>query len=181
MVANLSTLIEEQIKSPSPIRQIMKMADKQNIINMGLDPEEFISFGGGWVNHTSPELYRKAYIDICNDRDLFHKSGGYSTTLGELECRRQICRFEKELFDVDLTEDNMIIGLGGTQLMHDLIRTIADPGDSVMFLDPNYPNYMGQIKFVLGDTKLILLKALDNENWSYMSNMEETIENFKKL
>jgi hypothetical protein len=47
----LSSLVKEQISRPSPIRQIMKMAERQNIIAMGLDPAQVISFGGGWVNH----------------------------------------------------------------------------------------------------------------------------------
>ena len=77
---------------------------------MGLDPDEFISFGGGWVNHPAPEAYREAYVEICKNREAFHKSGGYSATLGELECRRQICEFEKELFNVCVSEENIIIG-----------------------------------------------------------------------
>jgi aspartate/methionine/tyrosine aminotransferase len=159
----------------------MKMAEKQNIINMGLDPDEFISFGGGWVNHPAPEAYRKAYVEICKNREIFHKSGGYSTTLGELECRRQICEFEKELFNVSVAEENIIIGLGGTQLVHDLFRTISDPQDSIMFLDPTYPNYMGQLKFVLKNPKIIYLKALDEKNWSYLPDLQERIEEFKDL
>lgn len=181
MKAKLSDLIQEQIKSPSPIRQIMKMADKQNIINMGLDPDEFISFGGGWVNHPAPEAYREAYMEICKNQEVFHKSGGYSTTLGELECRRQICEFEKELFNVNVSEENIIIGLGGTQLMHDLFRTISDPQDSIMFLDPTYPNYMGQLKFVLKNPKIVYLKSLDEKNWSYLPDLQERIEEFKDL
>jgi aspartate/methionine/tyrosine aminotransferase len=179
--AKLSDLIQEQIKSPSPIRQIMKMAEKQNIINMGLDPDEFISFGGGWVNHPAPEAYREAYVEICKNKKAFHKSGGYSTTLGELECRRQISEFEKELFNVSVFEENIIIGLGGTQLMHDLFRTISDPQDSIMFLDPTYPNYMGQLRFVLKNPKIVYLKALDEKNWSYLPDLEERIEEFKDL
>ena len=47
----LSTLVQAQLGAPSPIRQIMKMAERQNILAMGLDPDQVISFGGGWVNH----------------------------------------------------------------------------------------------------------------------------------
>ncbi len=181
MKANLSKLIQEQIKTPSPIRQIMKMAERQNIINLGLDPEEFISFGGGWVNHITPESYRKSYIEICEDKELFHKSGGYSTTIGELECRRQICNFEKELFNLRLSEDNIIVGLGSTQLMHDLFITITDPGDSIMLLDPTYPNYFGQIKFTLRNSKTIFLETLNKKDWIFIPDLHKTIEDFQNL
>jgi len=179
--ANLSKLIQEQFKTPSPIRQIMKMAERQNIINLGLDPKELISFGGGWVNHFTPESYRKSYLEICDDKELFHNSGGYSATIGELECRRQICNFEKELFNVRLFEDNVIIGLGSTQLMHDLFITISDPGDSIMLLDPTYPNYFGQIKFTLRNSKTIFLEGLDKESWTFIPDLNKTIEDFQDL
>ncbi len=78
----------------------MKMAERQNILAMGLDPAQVISFGGGWVNHSAPDEFRQAYESIVSDADLFHKSGGYTATLGDMECREQIARFEEHLFGV---------------------------------------------------------------------------------
>ena len=46
----------------------MKMAERQNIVAMGLNPEDVISFGGGWVNHPAPEPLRQAYVDIVARR-----------------------------------------------------------------------------------------------------------------
>ena len=148
----LSALVRDQISRPSPIRQIMKMAEPQNIRAMGLDPAQVISFGGGWVNHEAPEEFRQAYQSVVNDADIFHKSGAYTATLGDSECREQIARFEEHLFGVPrLGAENIAIGLGSTQLTHDLFRTLLDPGDTVMLLDPTYANYEGQLAFsVLG-------------------------------
>jgi hypothetical protein len=73
----LSSLVREQINRPSPIRQIMKMAERQNIVAMGLDPAQVISFGGGWVNHSAPEEFRQAYESVVADADLFlHRDAG---------------------------------------------------------------------------------------------------------
>jgi hypothetical protein len=69
----LSSLVREQIAQPSPIRQIMKMAERQNILAMGLDPTHVISFGGGWVNHPAPEALREAYREVVSDPELFHR------------------------------------------------------------------------------------------------------------
>ena len=52
----LSRLVREQLARPSPIRQIMKMVERQNMVAMGLKPEDVISFassrwpvaGGQW-------------------------------------------------------------------------------------------------------------------------------------
>jgi len=166
---SLSALVREQIAKPSPIRQIMKMAERQNIVAMGLDPASVISFGGGWVNHAAPEEFREAYQAIVSDKDLFHKSGGYTATLGDLECREQIARFEEHIFGVPrLGPEHIAIGMGSTQLTHDLFRTLLDPGDTVMLLDPTYANYEGQLAFAAPGVKVVRLRVLDPQTWSYL-------------
>src|SRR5262245_60241734 len=97
---SLSRLVRDQLARPSPIRQIMKMAERQNILAMGLRPEDVISFGGGWVNHPAPEPLRRAYQTVAEDVASFHQSGGYTATLGDGECREQLARFERHLFGV---------------------------------------------------------------------------------
>jgi aminotransferase len=180
----LSSLVREQISRPSPIRQIMKMAERQNIIAMGLDPAAVISFGGGWVNHEAPEEFRQAYQAVAGDADLFHKSGAYTATLGDGECREQIARFEADLFGVqNLGAEHIAIGLGSTQLTHDLFRTLLDPGDTVMLLDPTYANYEGQLAFSVPGIKVVRLRVLDPGTWSYLpeSDPAGTAREFSRL
>ena len=166
---SLSTLVREQIARPSPIRQIMKMAERQNIVAMGLDPAQVISFGGGWVNHEAPEAFRQAYQAIVSDPDLFHQSGGYTATLGDMDCREQIAKFEAHVFGVPrLGPEHIAIGMGSTQLTHDLFRTLLDAGDTVMLLDPTYANYEGQLAFAAAGIKVVRLRVLDPETWSYL-------------
>ena len=180
----LSSLVREQISRPSPIRQIMKMAERQNILAMGLDPAQVISFGGGWVNHEAPDEFRKAYESVAADTELFHKSGAYTATLGDMECREQIARFEEHLFGVPrLGPEHIAIGLGSTQLTHDLFRTLLDPGDTVLLLDPTYANYEGQLAFAVPGVKIVRLRVLDPHSWSYLpdSDPEGTAREFARL
>jgi len=178
----LSDIIQDQVSKPSPIRQIMKMADRQNIINMGLDPDDIISFGGGWVNHPAPDEMRVAYIDLCNDRDQFHKSGGYSPTPGDPECRKLLARYEREIFGLkEFDEKNVIIGQSSTQITHDMFITIANPGDTILMLDPTYANYPGQIAFALPGSKIELFNVLDTETWSYVPDVQAKIDEFTEL
>ena len=171
----LSSLVRDQISRPSPIRQIMKMAERQNILAMGLDPAQVISFGGGWVNHEAPEEFRQAYQDVAADASLFHKSGAYTATLGDSDCREQIARFEQELFGVqNLGGEHIAIGLGSTQLTHDLFRALLDPGDTVMLLDPTYANYEGQLAFSVPGVKIVRLRVLDPASWSYLPESDPT-------
>ncbi|MGD9905226.1 MAG: pyridoxal phosphate-dependent aminotransferase [Vicinamibacterales bacterium] len=164
----LSSLVQSQLGTPSPIRQIMKMAERKNILAMGLDPDDVISFGGGWVNHEAPEAFRQAYQDIVNDPETFHRSGAYTATLGDLACREQIARFDAHLFAVPrLGPEHVAIGLGSSQITRDLFTTLLDPGDAVMLLDPTYANYEGQIGFVAPGARIVRLPVVDAATWTY--------------
>ena len=180
----LSSLVRSQLSSPSPIRQIMKMAERQNIIAMGLNPDEVISFGGGWVNHEAPEEFRQAYVEVVSDPALFHKSGGYTATLGDLACREQIARFEAALFGVPrLGAEHIAIGMGSTQLTHDLFRTLVDPGDTVLLLDPTYANYEGQLAFAAPGARIVRLPVIDPATWRYLpeTDPEGVTREFRRL
>jgi aminotransferase len=162
----------------------MKMAERQNILAMGLNPDDVISFGGGWVNHAAPEGFRRAYAEIVADESLFHKSGGYTATLGEMDCREQIARFEQHVFGVPrLGPQHIAIGLGSTQLTHDLFRTLLDPGDTVLLLDPTYANYEGQLAFAAPGVKIVRLPVLEAQTWQYrpLSDPDATLADFHRL
>lgn len=180
----LSALVQARISRPSPIRQIMKMAERQNIVAMGLDPGAVISFGGGWVNHPAPEAFREAYQEVVTDQALFHKTGGYTATLGDMECREQIARFESHLFGMPrIGAEHIAIGLGSTQLTHDLFRTLLNPGDTVMLLDPTYANYEGQLALAIPGVNIVRLRVLDPDTWDYLPETapERTIADFEAL
>lgn len=178
----LSSLVQEQIKTPSPIRQIMKMASREHIINIGLNPDDVISFGGGWVNHFSPKEFQEKYIEICKSKKEFHKSGGYSPTLGLDECRRMVVEFEKKIFEMkNLSVNNIIIGQSSTQITHDVLITLAEPNDNILLLDPTYANYKGQIAYTLPNSKIKYLKVLNSNTWEYLEDINEKIEEFKEI
>jgi aspartate/methionine/tyrosine aminotransferase len=180
----LSRLVQEQIRRPSPIRQIMKMAERQNIVAMGLDPDDVISFGGGWVNHAAPEGLREAYVATASDPALFHKSGGYTATLGDLECREQLAAFERHLFGVGtLGPEHIAVGAGSTQLTHDLFRTLLDPGDTVLLMDPTYANYEGQLAFAVPGITIVRLPLMDAASWTYwpVADPDRSIRDFERV
>jgi aminotransferase len=179
----LSKLVLQQMAHPSPIRHIMKMAERQNILALGLNPDEVISFGGGWVNHAAPESLRRAYAEIAADPEAFHRSGGYTATLGDTACREQLTRFESHLFGVSrLKPEHVAIGAGSTQLTHDLFRAVLDPGDTVMLMDPTYANYEGQLAFAVPGVRIARVPLLDPQTWSYtpVADVSRAIDEFRR-
>ncbi len=181
-VPELADLIKRQMSRPNPIREIMKMADRRNIINMGLNPDEVISYSGGWVNHDAPDALRQTYVRLCGDHVAFHKSGGYTATIGDYSCREAIAGYEREIFGAaGIKAENIIIGQSSTQITHDMLRTLANPDSTIMLLDPTYANYPGQINFALPGAKITTLRVFEPETWEYIPDAEKTIEQFREI
>ena len=179
---NLSTLVDETLAGLSPIQSIMKVADPKNIRKMGLEPEEVISFGGGWCNHRAPDGLRDIYREICADAAAFHSSGRYSAIVGNYEFRERLCDFERAIFSVgELHPENICVGHSATQLFHDILRVLCDPGDGIALLDPTYVNYFNAIKCALPGSKVHFLPALDPDSWEYMADPEKPLEELKSL
>ena len=157
---------------PSPIKAIMNYGDPQYIQKSGINPDELISFAGGWSNHAAPENLRKAYESILSDPKLFHFSGSYSTSIGDKEFRNALCKFEKHLYDMDINEKQIAVGLGSTQLTNDLFSVLLDPDDKVLLLDPSYSNYPEQLSRGNGIVSILRFSVIDEDKWEYIADQK---------
>jgi len=163
-------------KKISPVRQIMNHADPEYIRKQGVNPDKLISMAGGWVNHEAPEELRKAYESIVTDKKLFHISGKYSPTLGDIEFKKAVCKFEKKLYGINITEKQIAVGTGSTQLATNLFTVLLDPGDKILLLDPSYCNYPTQILTDLPDVEILRFSVVDEDTWEYKA--DERAEEF---
>jgi LL-diaminopimelate aminotransferase len=177
----LSKLVTTALGGLSPIQTIMKMAEPNHIIELGLDPSTVISFGGGWCNHSAPESLRNIYQQIASDKKSFHKSGRYSPIVGNSFCREQLAQFEQKIYHVHSIQDqNIILGHSSTQLFHDLLRVLANPADTLCLLDPTYANYENAIRASLPTSKIQFISALNPETWTYLTEPEKSLEQLKQ-
>lgn len=179
---NLSDTIKDGYIKQSPIRKIMEVADPKNIVKLGLNPDDIISFAGGWVNHEAPEGLREEYKKIVNDKNLFHRMGGYSPTEGDFEFRTIIAEMDKEIYDnPNLTADNIIVGQSSTQLLFGLFITLLNPKDRVLVFDPTYANYLEQIHVCQEKESIITLKVFDEESWTFMRDENKILSSLKEI
>lgn len=180
MNLELSRLVEDELSGLSPIQTIMKMAEERNIIKMGLKPENVISFGGGWCNHKAPDELRNIYRKISEDENLFHKTGRYSSIIGDYKLREQICFFENKIYNMSLLNpDNVLLGQSSTQLFHDLLRVLCNPLDTIGFLDPTYANYFNAVKCAVPKSKMVFIPALETKEWNYLPKPQDSLESLK--
>ena len=163
----------------SPIRRIMEMASPANLVKMGLDPNDVISFAGGWVNHQAPEELRQEYINIAQDRNLFHKTGAYSPSDGSLEMKKALLDFNSQIFGIhSSSEENIIVGANSTQLAFSLFKVLLNSEDKIALLDPAYANYPEQIEMSV-NTEIVHFPVFDAEKWTFAEDENKLAADFE--
>lgn len=179
MDVKLSRRGSELFRNVSPVSEIMYFTNPARLLNHGIDPSELISFGGGWVNHPSPEPLRKIYQEICNDEDKFHFSGGYSPANGEEFFKKAVIKFENQLFGMTgLNPENIAAGQSSTELTFNLLSVLLDKDDKICLLDPSYCNYPMQI--TTGSmAKIIRFPVINFADFEYIANKPGTISAFR--
>jgi aspartate/methionine/tyrosine aminotransferase len=166
----------------SPIREILKLADRQSIIRLGLDPDDIISFAGGWVNHSAPEALRAQYQRVADDVGLFHELGAYSPTRGLPELREALVRVDQVLYGTEgLSDEHVLVGQSSTQLTHSLFMALLDPGDRVLLFDPSYANYGPQLGFGPEGIEIVRLPVFDTDTWSFMPDLDALLRAFDEI
>lgn len=164
----------------SPIRRIMEMASPANLVKMGLNSDDVISFAGGWVNHEAPEELRQEYIDIASDRNLFHKTGAYSPSDGSPELKKALLDFNAQFFGShSSSEENIIIGANSTQLTFSLFKVLLNPDDKLVLLDPAYANYPEQVQNALNTKNIVTFPVFDAEKWAFAEDEQKLAADFE--
>ncbi len=166
----------------SPIREIMKLADRRNIEAMGLDPDDVISFAGGWVNHRAPEALRQEYGRVADDPRLFHELGAYSPTRGLPRLRDSLLAVDRALYGTEgLADEHLLVGGSSTQLTHTLFTALLDPGDRVVLFDPSYANYGPQLDLAPAGLEVVWLPVFDTDGWAYMPDAAAVTDAFERV
>jgi aspartate/methionine/tyrosine aminotransferase len=174
-------LLEGQLKK-SPIREIMKLADRRNIVALGLDPDDVVSFAGGWVAHEAPEALRAEYRAVADDPTLFHELGAYSPTRGLPKLRDALLLADRAVYGTPgLADEHLIVGQSSTQLTHTLFTALLDPGDRVLLFDPSYANYVPQLDLGPTGVETRWLPALDPDSWTFMRDPDRVVSDFERL
>jgi aspartate/methionine/tyrosine aminotransferase len=166
----------------SPIREIMKLADPANIVAMGVDPDDVVSFAGGWVDHEAPEGLRAEYAAIADDAKLFHELGAYSPTRGLPRLREALLAADRAFQATPgLADEHLIVGQSSTQLTHSLFTALLDPGDRVLLFDPSYANYGPQLELGPEGLEIAWLPVLDTEAWAYMPDPARVLADVEEI
>ena len=112
---------------PSGIRKFFDLANQM---------EGVISLGVGEPDFATPWTIREAAIYSIEKGKTF-----YTANQGLLELRKEICKYQKRRFDLDYKPEQCIVTVGGSEGIDLAFRTIINPGDEVILLQPSYVAY----------------------------------------
>lgn len=104
----------------------------------------------------------------------------YTPNAGITELREAIARHRTAEYSYEVKPDNILVGIGGVEVINAVFRALCDPGDEVLLPDPSWPNY--KMMATISSTKVISYH-LRPENCFYpdLSELESLITPKTKL
>jgi len=108
--------------------------------------EDVISLGIGEPDFATPWRIREAAI-YSLEKGRTH----YTSNLGTLEFRREICRYVGRRFGLEYDPANEVIAtVGVSEAMDIALRALLSPGDKVLYQDPCFVSYHPTVRLAHG-------------------------------
>ncbi len=162
-------LLNDQIQEvkPSGIRRFFDIANEmENVISLSIGEPDF----------TTPWHVRQAGIDSLEKGKTW-----YTPNRGFMELRREICRYFSRRFHVEYQpEQEVLVTVGGSEAIDLCVRTLINPGDEVLVVQPSFVCYVPMVQMAHGVAKIIETKAC-NEFRLTAQELEEHITPKTKL
>ena len=182
MNLKLSRVSKYALTNPSSIREIMNI-----ITDYKLHPEKYpkklIYLAGGWPQDPPPEFLRDALLELASDKKLFVKSSRYGATRGQPNLISKIVEYEKKIYGKKVQPEELLVGLGSTDLTSAFFKAVLNPGDNVIIATPGYLNYKRQIEIELELECCIKKWQIIDENGNFdpdVDKLESTIDDKTK-
>ena len=178
----LSNIVKYAIKNPSSIREIMSIVTEYRI-HPEKFPRKLLYLGGGWPQDPPPNIIRKTVLSIAENPKYFNEITRYGTTKGEPEFIQKIIEYEKYIFDRNISEEEVIVGLGSTELTAAIIKSILNKDSEVILTRPYYLNYRRQILLENGlDTRIKYWNIISNNRFNpLLDQLQDLINNSTRL
>lgn len=143
----------------TPMGACNAMAAKFNdVINLSLGDPDL---------STDMEVMQLAFQDAMNGHTK------YTEFRGDPELRAEICKFYKDEYNMDYTDDEIFITGGGCIAMYLVMEAILDPGDEVIMQAPFFTPYPQQVE--LGGGVPVELSTYEEEDFQISTERLEAL------
>lgn len=127
---NYDELLNKSIKSiePSGIRKFFSLAEEmENVISLGVGEPDFLT----------PWHIRNTAIDY-----LDKGATRYTANAGMIKLRKEISAFYCRKYNIEYNPENeVLVTVGGSEGIDMAIRTLINPGDEVLLVEPSFVCY----------------------------------------
>ncbi|MBP1559710.1 MAG: aminotransferase class I/II-fold pyridoxal phosphate-dependent enzyme [Oscillospiraceae bacterium] len=163
-------IISERCSSlkPSGIRKFFDIAaTKEGVISLGVGEPDFAT---PWA------IRRSAITTLEKGRTV------YTANSGLIELRRSICKYLKRKNDLEYDPANeVIVTVGGSEAIDLGIRSLVNPGDEVLIVEPCFVCYAPIVTLTSGVPVTIETKAEDNFKLTAKALKEKITDKTKLL
>ena len=146
---NYSALVSSTLKDikPSGIRKFFDMlSDMKDVTALTVGQPDFVT----------PWHIREAAIESLEEGKTYYTS---NAGLGDL--REELSLYLKRRFDLDYSENEIFVTVGGSEAIDIAVRSLIDPGDEVIIPTPSFVCYE-PIARMAGAKAVILETGIEN-------------------
>jgi len=149
-----------QTIKPSGIRRFFDLAYQMNNV---------ISLGVGEPDYVTPLNFREASI-----LSLEKGYTAYSPNAGLIQLRKEISDYLYNKFNAKYSiENEILVTVGSSEALDIAIRTIVNPGDEIIVIEPSYVSYAPIIELAGG--KVVTIQALANFDFKLQPEQLEKV------
>ncbi|PYS95426.1 MAG: hypothetical protein DMF50_08820 [Acidobacteria bacterium] len=154
-MTRIETLLAKRLEAVSVSPTLAVMMEAKALKAKGVD---VIDFGPGEPDFDTPANVKRAAAAAI-EANLTH----YTDTSGIVELRRAIAARYRDLYGADWTEDQVITGVGGKNVLFLLALALFEPGDRVAIFAPFWVSFPEQVRLT-GATP-ILIQAREEDGF----------------
>ncbi len=152
---------------PSGIRKFFNVAD---------EIPGCLSLGVGEPDFATPYHIRETGVRAMQSGKTF-----YTANSGLYDLRKEICNYTERRIGLTYNPDNeVLVTVGGSEAIDIALRTIINPGDEILYIEPSFVSYMPCIVMAGGIPVPIELKA-ENQFRLTGKQLEDAITEHSKV
>lgn len=145
-VSNIRYAIRDVIEFA---KKLEKTGRQITYLNIG-DPVKF--------DFDTPEFVKTALFDAVRAGENW-----YGTSEGDPELREAICKKEKQVNNVDISPDDVIVTTGVSEAIFMIMAALLEEDDEILVPGPTYPPYSSYANFFQG--RSIAYRTIEEESW----------------
>jgi len=135
-------ILSARISEVKPSATLQISAKAKAMKKQGID---VIIFSAGEPDFDTPEYIKNAAIESIKRGDT-----KYTPASGIVELKTAIVEKLKKEYNLEYSEENIIISCGAKHSIYNVIQVLVNPGDEVIIFSPYWVSYLAQIKLASG-------------------------------